>query len=142
MIPACRTSFPFLSPPESGSAPTGCEIPPGVQTLPLAWNQSLTQTPQSSQSVSFPAGCPSGRATAAAKPDKQSSKSRGRTPPRRCLCLRVCQALQTQTQGNNSSTAAPLKHKGPIWSTLSSAGLPSSRKMRSCWRESSGGLRG
>ena len=31
---------------------------------------------------------------------------------------------------------------GPICSAVSSAGLPSSRKMRSCWRESSGGLRG
>jgi len=31
---------------------------------------------------------------------------------------------------------------GPIWSTLSSSGLPSSRKMRSYWRESSGGLWG
>jgi len=30
----------------------------------------------------------------------------------------------------------------PIWSTLSSSGLPSSRKMRNYWRESSGGLRG
>jgi len=29
-----------------------------------------------------------------------------------------------------------------VWSTLSSSGLPSSRKMRSYWRESSGGLRG
>jgi len=31
---------------------------------------------------------------------------------------------------------------GPIWSTVSSSGLPSSRKMRSYWRASSGGLRG
>jgi len=31
--------------------------------------------------------------------------------------------------------------RGPIWSTPSSSGLPSSRKMRSYWRESSGGLR-
>jgi len=31
---------------------------------------------------------------------------------------------------------------GPICSAVSSAGLPSSRKMRSYWRESSGGLRG
>jgi len=31
---------------------------------------------------------------------------------------------------------------GPICSAGSSAGLPSSRKMRSYWRESSGGLRG
>ena len=30
----------------------------------------------------------------------------------------------------------------PIWSTVSSSGLPSSRKMRNYWRESSGGLRG
>jgi len=30
----------------------------------------------------------------------------------------------------------------PIWSTVSSSGLPSSRKMRSYWRESSGGLQG
>jgi len=31
---------------------------------------------------------------------------------------------------------------GPIWSTVSSSGLPSSRKTSSCWRESSGGLQG
>ena len=31
---------------------------------------------------------------------------------------------------------------GLIWSTVCSSGLPSSRKMRSYWRESSGGLRG
>jgi len=31
---------------------------------------------------------------------------------------------------------------GCIWSTVSSSGLPSSRKMTSYWRESSGGLRG
>ena len=31
---------------------------------------------------------------------------------------------------------------GPIWSTESSSGLPSSRKMRNYWRESGGGLRG
>jgi len=29
-----------------------------------------------------------------------------------------------------------------IWSTVSSSGLPSSRKMKSYWRESSGGLQG
>jgi len=28
------------------------------------------------------------------------------------------------------------------WSTVSSSGLPSSRQIRSYWRESSGGLRG
>jgi len=32
--------------------------------------------------------------------------------------------------------------RGPIWSTASSSGLPTSRKMRSYWRESSAGLRG
>jgi len=32
--------------------------------------------------------------------------------------------------------------KYPVWSTASSSGLPSSRKMRSYWRESSAGLRG
>ena len=31
---------------------------------------------------------------------------------------------------------------GPIWSIVSSSGLPTSRKMRSYWRESSGGLQG
>ena len=31
---------------------------------------------------------------------------------------------------------------GPIWSPVSSSGLPTSRKMRSYWRESSRGLRG
>jgi len=30
----------------------------------------------------------------------------------------------------------------PLWSTVYSSGLPTSRKMRSYWRESSGGLRG
>jgi len=31
---------------------------------------------------------------------------------------------------------------GPIWNTVSSSGLRTSREMRSCWRESSGGLQG
>lgn len=44
LIPAYRTSFPFLSPPESQSAPAGCEIPPEAQTLTLAWSKSTTQT--------------------------------------------------------------------------------------------------
>jgi len=30
----------------------------------------------------------------------------------------------------------------PFWNTVSRSGLPTSRKMRSYWRESSGGLRG
>ena len=36
----------------------------------------------------------------------------------------------------------PLPWWGPIWSRLSSSGFPSSRKLKSYWRESSGGLRG
>ena len=35
-----------------------------------------------------------------------------------------------------------LPWRGLIWSTVSSSGLPSSRKMKSYWRESSGGLQG
>jgi len=31
---------------------------------------------------------------------------------------------------------------GPIWSTVSSSGLPSSSNVKSYWRESSGGLQG
>ena len=44
-------------------------------------------------------------------------------------------------QGRFSSPSA-LPWGGPICSAVSSAGLPTSRKMRSYWRESSGGLRG
>jgi len=33
-------------------------------------------------------------------------------------------------------------HFFPFWSTVSGSGLPTSRKMRSYWRESRGGLRG
>ena len=42
-------------------------------------------------------------------------------------------------QGRFSFPSA-LRYWGPIWSTASSSGLPTSRKMRSCWRESSEGL--
>ena len=38
------------------------------------------------------------------------------------------------------SSPSALPWEGPIWSPVSSSGLPSSRKMRSYWRESSGGL--
>jgi len=44
-------------------------------------------------------------------------------------------------RGRFSSPSA-LPWGDPICSAVSSAGLPSSRKIRSCWRESSGGLRG
>ena len=44
-------------------------------------------------------------------------------------------------QGRFSSPSA-LPWWGPICTTVSSAGLPSSRKMRSYWRESSRGLQG
>ena len=37
---------------------------------------------------------------------------------------------------------SPLPWWGPIWYNMSISGLPSSRKMRSYWRESNGGLRG
>ena len=40
------------------------------------------------------------------------------------------------------SSPSALPWGGPICSAVSSAGLPSARKMRSYWRESSGGLRG
>ena len=40
------------------------------------------------------------------------------------------------------SSPSTLPWGGPICSAVSSSGLPSSRKMRSYWRESSGGLRG
>ena len=40
------------------------------------------------------------------------------------------------------SSPSTLPWGGPICSPVSSSGLPSSRKMRSYWRESSGGLRG
>ena len=40
------------------------------------------------------------------------------------------------------SSPSALPWGGPICSAVSSAGLPSSRKMRSYWRESSRGLRG
>ena len=40
------------------------------------------------------------------------------------------------------SFASTLPWGGPICSAVSSAGLPTSRKMRSYWRQSSGGLRG
>ena len=36
----------------------------------------------------------------------------------------------------------PLYSALVVWSTVSSSGLPTSRKRRSYWRESSGGLRG
>jgi len=44
-------------------------------------------------------------------------------------------------QGRFSFLSA-LSWGGPICSAVSSSGLPSSRKMRSCWREARGGLRG
>ena len=40
------------------------------------------------------------------------------------------------------SFPSTLPEWGPIWSTVSSAGLPCSRKVRNYWRESSGGLWG
>jgi len=40
------------------------------------------------------------------------------------------------------SFPSTLPQWGCIWSTVSSSGLPTSRKMRNYWRESSGGIRG
>jgi len=51
---------------------------------------------------------------------------------------RLTDGCQPHHAVKSSSTGV----RGPIWSTASSSGLPSSRKMSNYWRESSAGLRG
>jgi len=53
-----------------------------------------------------------------------------------------CMSRSVGSRSGRFSSPSALPWGGPICSAVSSAGLPSSRKMRSYWRESSGGLRG
>jgi len=59
----------------------------------------------------------------------------------KCIKMGASRGVWAAGRGRFSFPSA-LPWGGPICSAVSSAGLPSSRKMRSCWRESSGGLRG
>ena len=58
------------------------------------------------------------------------------------LVLPPCAIPCVGSRSGRFSFPSTLPWGGPIWSPVSSAGLPSSRKMRSYWRESSAGLRG
>ena len=53
-----------------------------------------------------------------------------------------CFQFQQHTQSLRIASHSALPWWGLIWNTVTSSGLPTSRKMRSYWRESSGGLRG
>jgi len=53
-----------------------------------------------------------------------------------------CIQRSVGSRSGRFSSSSALPWGGPICSPGSSSGLPSSRKMRSYWRESSGGLRG
>ena len=60
-----------------------------------------------------------------------------------CILILGCIKRSVASRSREGSPSAlHCSSEGPIWSTLSSSGLPSSRKMRSYCRESSGGLRG